>query len=142
MNTDPEKPTDHSEEAPNPGAAAESSEPGDFTRSVEDAFRNGAKDAKEAFDKAIPKAKEDLSRGVHDLAYALSYAATFGTELLKEVTPENVVEGIREGKDAGKRAADEIIRERKARREREERQSSTESGDGPGAADDSEPILV
>ncbi|MEM6916777.1 MAG: hypothetical protein AAF491_09450, partial [Verrucomicrobiota bacterium] len=48
-----------------------------FAKAVEDAVATGKKDAKKIFDEALPKAKEDLSRGVHDIAYALAYATAF-----------------------------------------------------------------
>ena len=58
----------------------------DFGKSVQDAFRTGSEDARKAFEEAIPKAKEDLAQGVHDVAYAVAYASAFGSSLLKELT--------------------------------------------------------
>lgn len=110
----------------------------DFTESVEDAFKTGAEDAKEAFEKAIPKAKEDIAKGVHDLAYAVSYAAIFGTELLKEITPENILDGLRDGSNAGRKAAEEVVRERKEKAERD-KGSNEHGGD---SIDDAEPVIV
>lgn len=106
----------------------------DFARSVRDAVKNGGKDARDAVEKHIPKAREDFSKGVHDIAYAFSYAATFGTALLREFAPEPLTDGVREGKEAGQRAADEVVRNRK---EREARESKFTPGD-----DDSEPVMV
>lgn len=118
--------------------SAEETASRDFTKTVEDAFRSGAEDAKKAFEKAIPKAKDDISKGVHDVAYAVSYAAIFGTELLKEFTPDNILDGLREGSNAGRRAAEEIVRERKEKAEREQRAGESDDA-SPG---DSEPVMV
>jgi len=90
----------------------------DFAESVRNAFRTGGKDAREAVEKNIPKAKEECVKGIHDVAYAVSYAATFGTALLREIAPEPLTAGVREGKEAGQRAADEVIRNRQERESR------------------------
>jgi len=111
----------------------------DFGKSVQDAFRTGGEDARKAFEKAIPKAKEDLAQGVHDVAYAVAYASAFGAALLKELTPDTLCDGFKEGTDAGRKAAETIIRDRKARTERRKAEAdSTDPGDvkpsepGPG----------
>lgn len=101
----------------------------DFAESVRNAFRTGGKDAREAVDNYLPKAKEEFGKGIHDVAYAVSYAAAFGTALLREIAPEPLTDGVREGKEAGQRAADEVIRNRK---EREERGETYTPEDDPG----------
>ncbi len=110
--------------------AHESSEPGsertesfdDISKAVKDAFKTGSEDARKAFEKAVPQAKDDITRGVHDIAYAIAYATAFGGELLKEITPENINRGFSEGSEAGRRAAGEVV---KQRREREANQEDT-----------------
>ncbi len=94
-----------------------------FSESVRNAFQNGGRDARQAFDEALPKAKEDLLRGVHDLAYALAYAATFGGALAREIAPDTLKDGLRNGASSGKRAADEVIRQRREKAERETRET-------------------
>ena len=135
MNHDPESQNPTPEEEPSAEDASTSSSeeprnPQDFARCVEDAFRSGAEDAKETFDRVYPKAREEFSRGVHDVAYAVAYAASFGGALLREVTPGNLRDGFREGSAAGQRAAEEVIRDRKARSERQEADSTASD---PGA---------
>ena len=114
----------------------------DFAKSVEDALRNGARDARKAFDTALPKAKEDLNKGVHDLAYALAYATAFGGALLKEVTPDVLSEGLREGMAAGQKAASDVIRERKERSERKAREAEAPDSPDSDEPGPSEPVMV
>ena len=92
----------------------------EFAESVRNAFRTGGKDAREAVDNYLPKAKKEFDKGIRDIAYAVSYAAAFGTALLREIAPEPLTDVVREGKEAGKRAADEVIRNRKERETRSE----------------------
>lgn len=108
----------------------------DFGKSVQNAFRTGSEDARKAFEEAIPKAKEDLAQGVHEVAYAVAYASAFGSSLLKELTPDTLCDGFKEGTDAGRKAAETIIRDRKDRAER--RKAAGESSD-PGDATPGDP---
>ncbi len=98
----------------------------DISKAVKDAFKSGSEDARKAFDKAVPRAKDDIARGVHDIAYAIAYATAFGGELLKEFTPENVTSGFSQGSEAGRRAAGEVIAQRRAREA--EQQETPEPG--------------
>lgn len=102
----------------------------DFADSLRDAVKTGGKDARNAVEENLPKAKENFEKGVHDVAYALSYVAAFGTALIREIAPEPLTEGVREGKEAGRRAADEVVRNRK---EREARESKFTPDDDPGS---------
>lgn len=139
MNQDPPPIPDHSETngenrpgaAPGTDQTSSGTRPGGvnfdgFTKAVEDAVKNGRNDAKKLFEEALPKAKEDLSKGVHDLAYALAYATVFTGTMIREVAPESLVEGLREGTSAGRRAAEESVRQR---RERQEREATNPTGD-------------
>src|SRR5690606_25767174 len=83
---------------------------GDFAESLRDALKTGSEDARKAVEENLPKAKEGLEKGIHDVAYAVSYVAAFGTALAREFAPEPLTEGVREGKEAGRRAADEVVR--------------------------------
>ncbi len=134
------EPSDENSEAKS--ASEDTSRPfEDFGKSVQDAFRTGSEDARKAFDKAIPKAKEDLAQGVHDVAYAVAYASAFGAALLKELTPDTLCDGFKEGSDAGRKAAETIIRDRKDRAERRKAEGeSTDPGDAtPG---DPDPVMA
>lgn len=134
-NTDPREESDRDtgrEERPH-SSSKEAFE--DLGRAFQEACRTGSDEAREAFEKAIPKAKDDLARGVHDLAYAIAYAASFGSTLVREVTPDNVKRGFQEGTDAGAKAADDVVRRRQRRKEEE---ASSSEGEDPG----DEAILV
>ena len=112
-----------------------------FGKSVQDAFRTGSEDARKAFEEAIPKAKEDLAQGVHDVAYAVAYASAFGSSLLKELTPDTLCDGFKEGTDAGRKAAETIIRDRKDRAE--SRKATGESSDsGDATPSDPDPAMT
>tara|TARA_R110000850_G_scaffold62777_16_gene142532 strand:+ start:2344 stop:2763 length:420 start_codon:yes stop_codon:yes gene_type:complete len=138
MNDDPNTPPPFDESAPDPASeapgSAQETEPGpfdDFAKSLQDAVKTGRTDARKAFEKAMPRAKEDLSRGAHDLAYAVAYATAFGTALIKEITPDNLSEGFKEGTDAGKRAAEEVIRTRREKAEGQAERDNSETGTSP-----------
>jgi hypothetical protein len=90
-----------------------------FSRSLRDALQNGGNDARRMFDEEFPKAKEEFAKGVHDVAYAVAYAAAFGGALLREITPEPLKNGVREGTASGQRAAEEVLRQRREKAERE-----------------------
>lgn len=131
MNQDPPPIPDKPESAPETGpeptpeSSAASSGPDSsntnfdgFSKSVEDAINNGCRDAKKLFDDALPKAKEDVSKGVHDVAYALAYATAFTGAIIREVAPDSLVDGLREGVSAGQRAADEAVRSRREKQDK------------------------
>lgn len=90
-----------------------------FSESVRNAMQNGGRDARRAFDEALPKAKEDLTKGIHDLAYALAYAAAFSGAIAREITPDTLKDGLRDGATSGKRAGEEMLRQRRERAARE-----------------------
>ncbi|MCB1202724.1 MAG: hypothetical protein KDN18_00580 [Verrucomicrobiae bacterium] len=97
----------------------------DLSRTLTDAILKGGRDAKRAFDDGMPKVKSEFARGLHDVAYAVGYAATFGAALMREATPDALRDGLRAGASSGRKAAEEVMRQR---REKAERQSTT---DGP-----------
>ncbi len=77
------------------------------------AFKSGTSDAREAFEKKFPKAREDIEKGINDLSYAIGYAISFGSTLAREFSPDNVTDGFDRGSRAGARAAEEVVRHRK-----------------------------
>lgn len=101
----------------------------DIPGTIRDAFENGGRDARRAFDEALPKAKEDFAKGLHDIAYTVAYAAAFGGALIREITPENLKEGIRDGARTGQRAAEEMVRQRREKAERQSRETPPVEGD-------------
>lgn len=105
----------------------------DLSRSLTEAIQRGGRDARRKFEESMPKAKEEFGKGVHDLAYAIAYAATFGSSLLREVTPDSLRDGLREGAASGRRAADEVMRQRREKAEREARQGTGDEAEGAWA---------
>ncbi len=75
----------------------------------------------------MPKVKSEFAKGLHDVAYAVGYAATFGAAIVREATPDALRDGLRAGAASGRRAADEVVRQRREKAERE--------ADRPGAPD-------
>lgn len=102
-----------------------------FAKSVQDAVETGKKDAKKLFDENLPKVKEEVSKGVHDVAYALAYASAFTGALIREVAPDNLVDGLRDGASAGQRAAEEVVRNRREKSASEPEASDNEVGSVP-----------
>jgi hypothetical protein len=78
------------------------------------AFKSKTSEAREAFDKQFPGARDDLEKGLNHLTYALGYAISFGSTLAKEFSPENVTESFEKGSHAGEKAAEEFIQRRQA----------------------------
>lgn len=101
----------------------------DIPHTIRDAFENGGRDARRAFEDALPKAKEDFSKGIHDVAYTFAYAAAFSGAVIREITPENLKDGIREGSRSGQRAAEEMMRQRREKAGREARETPPVDGD-------------
>ena len=95
----------------------------DVASTIRNAFENGGRDARRVFDETLPKAKADFAKGLHDVAYTLAYATAFGGALLREMTPDHLKEGIRDGARTGQRAAEEMMRQRRERAEREAREA-------------------
>lgn len=77
------------------------------------AFKAGAAEAKEALIQRFPQVKEDVVRGVGDIAYAVGYAFSFGSALIRQFSDESVVSGFEKGTEAGARAAETTFRPRK-----------------------------
>ncbi|MCB1237830.1 MAG: hypothetical protein KDM91_22380, partial [Verrucomicrobiae bacterium] len=100
----------------------------ELSEALKKAFRAGASDAKKAIDEAVPRTKEDFSKGLHDIAYGLSYLVAFGAEMARQVTPDSVESGIAEGSAAGRDAAEKL------KRRREEAKAADVSGTGPEPA--------
>lgn len=129
MNQDHIPSPDETGEAPtsaDPAAAATGSRRDpiqDVASTIRHAFENGGRDARRVFDEPLPKAKADFAKGLHDVAYSLAYATAFGGALLREMTPDHLKEGIRDGARTGQRAAEEMMRQRRERAEREARET-------------------
>jgi len=100
----------------------------DLSRTLTEAIQKGGRDARRKFDETMPRAKREFAKGVHDLAYGVAYAATFGSALLREFTPESLRDGLREGAASGRRAADEVMRQRREKAEREAREGAPAEG--------------
>jgi len=135
MNQDQSPSPDDTNE-PHPAAESAASGPGtsrdpfqDIAGTVRNAFQNGGRDARRAFDEALPKAKADFAKGLHDFAYTVAYAAAFGGAVIREITPDNLKEGIRDGARTGQRAAEEMMRQRREKAERESRETPPVDGD-------------
>lgn len=134
--TTPEN-SDHEEAAQESGETSRERHFSRFTESLRDTARTGADDAKRVFDEAFPKAKEEFTKGAHDVAYGISYAASFGAALLSEILSDNLRDGFSEGGRAGRRAAEEVVRQREERSQRESEptpDSADEAGSGPAMA--------
>ena len=104
----------------------------DLVRSAKDAFKTGSRDAKSAAERAIPKMREGLGKGLHDLAYGLAYGLAFGATLAKEITPENLRDGFSSGSSAGTEGAESFMEKRRQTSAR--RQASVAPADDPVAS--------
>lgn len=93
----------------------------ELSRTLTEAIRQGGRDARRTFSEKFPQAKDEVAKGVHDLAYGIAYAATFGAALLREAAPSALRDGLRDGAAAGRRAADTRVRQRRERAAREDR---------------------
>ncbi len=103
----------------------------DLSRTLTEAILKGGRDARRAFEDGMPKVKSEFSKGLHDVAYALAYATTFGAALVREATPDSLRDGLRQGAASGRRAAEEVVRQRREKAEREAREP--EAGEAEGA---------
>lgn len=113
--------TDRNETPPAGGTVREAIE--DLTRSLRNVLNTGSREVRRSLEEALPKSKEDLAKGIHDIAYALAYTAAFGNTLAGEITPDNVKEGFREGARSGQSAAEKMLRQRREKAEREKREN-------------------
>jgi len=105
----------------------------DLSRSLRNVLNTGSREARRAFEEAIPKTKEDLAKGLHDIAYAIAYTGAFANVLAREITPDNLKDGFREGARSGQTAAEKMLRQRRERAERETRDEPP-SESAPGTA--------
>ena len=85
----------------------------DLGEAVKKAFRAGTDDARKAAKDAIPKAGDEFTRGIHDIAYGLAYLASFGVAIARELTPGPMTDGFSEGTEAGRRAAEKMMEKRR-----------------------------
>jgi len=93
----------------------------ELSRSLRNVLNAGSREARRAIDEAIPKTKEDLAKGINDIAYAIAYTAAFGNVLAREITPENLRDSFHRGAQSGQSAAEKMLRQRREKAEREAR---------------------
>lgn len=124
MNSDSHDPTSAN---PEPAPKTTQEKLDELSNTLTEAILKGGRDAKRAFDNGMPKVKSEFAKGLHDVAYAVGYAATFGAAIVREATPDALRDGLRAGAASGRRAADEVMRQRREKAEREAAR--------PGAAD-------
>ena len=103
----------------------------DLGDSVKKAFQAGSHDARKAAKDAVPQARQEFSKGLHDIAYGVAYLASFGVALAREITPDPVNDGFQEGSEAGRKAAEDLMEKR---RQAEEKPSTDESPADPPEA--------
>ena len=86
-----------------------SSQPGDrLFESLLSAVNEGARQAKDAVGKAIPKVKTAVSEATYWLGYGVSFATVFSYTVIKELAPEVLKRGCCEGAQAGQRTAEDL----------------------------------
>lgn len=96
----------------------------DLGDAVKRLWESGCRDARRAAEDAVPRAREEFHRGLHDLAWGVAYVASFGAGLIRELAPDSVNHGWEEGHEAGKKAAEAQVEKR--------RRATGESGAGEG----------
>ena len=122
--------------SPNPEPAAPKSTQeklDELSNTLTEAILKGGRDAKRTFEEGMPKVKSEFAKGLHDVAYAVGYAATFGATLMREATPDALRDGLRNGAASGRKAADEVMRQRRERAEREGKSESAADLEGAWA---------
>ena len=113
-----------------------------------DAFRRawkaGTSDAKRTAKDAIPKAKEEFTKGIHDLAWGAAYLASFGVTLAREIAPDCVDRGWAEGSEAGRKAAENFAERSREKTEAAKKadDASPDSGSDPDPTADGTPVLA
>jgi hypothetical protein len=134
MNPDSNDPAaPNPEPAPGPSPKTTQEKLDELSNTLTEAILKGGRDAKRAFDEGMPKVKGEFAKGLHDVAYAVGYAATFGAALLREATPDSLREGLRNGAASGRKAADEVMRQRREKAEREAKAEAAGGSDGAWA---------
>jgi hypothetical protein len=132
MNHDSSDTHDSSSSNPEPAAPKSTQEKlYELSNTLTEAILKGGRDAKRAFEDGMPKVKSEFAKGLHDVAYAVGYAATFGATLVREATPDALRDGLRAGAASGRKAADEVMRQRREKAEREAKPEA--AGDSEGA---------
>lgn len=83
-----------------------------FFHSLHSAVREGAKDAREAAQKAVPRARSFAAQVGYGLAYGISFSTVFPYTMLERLAPDCVRtgwgDGAKEGRTSGARAAEGI----------------------------------
>ncbi len=95
----------------------------ELSKSLQNVLKTGGREVRRSLDEAIPKTREDVAKGIHDIAYAIAYTVAFSNALASEITPDNIKDGFREGAQSGQSAAEKILRQRREKAEREARET-------------------
>lgn len=106
------------------------------------AWKAGTSDAKRTAEDAIPRAKEEFTKGVHELAWGAAYLASFGVTLAREVAPDCVDRGWAEGTAAGRKAAENFTERSREKEERAEPSEGSPSGEDDDPASGMNPALA
>ncbi len=96
----------------------------DLGDAVKRLWESGSRDARRAAEDAVPRAREEFHRGLHDLAWGVAYVASFGAGLIRELAPDSVNHGWEEGHAAGKKASEAQVEKRRRAT------GDTEAGEG------------
>lgn len=131
MNSDSHDPSSPNPEPAAPKSAQEKLD--ELSETLTEAILKGGRDAKRAFEEGMPKVKSEFAKGLHDVAYAVGYAATFGATLMREATPDALRDGLRNGAASGRKAADEVMRQRREKAEREAKPDAAADAEGAWA---------
>jgi hypothetical protein len=131
MNSDSHDPSSTNPEPAAPKSMQEKLD--ELSETLTEAILKGGCDAKRAFEDGMPKVKSEFAKGLHDVAYAVGYAAIFGATLMREATPDALREGLRNGAASGRKAADEVMRQRREKAEREEKTDAAADAEGAWA---------
>lgn len=107
----------------------------DLERAVKDVLKAGSEDARKAFRRAAPHARDEFARGLHDLSYGVAWLTHFGAAMIRQASPDNLAEGWEEGARAGRSAAKDWAEraKRRARRETDDHLGGDPEGNDPVA---------
>jgi hypothetical protein len=136
MNEIPPRPSDPNNAHNAPGSESAAPAPGSgrcVFEPIASAFRQGAKDAREATEQAIPRVKAAASKAACHLAYGVAFAGAFHYAALKTLCPESIKTGIRHGLSDGIAAGEKF-----ANRFKQPRQDAT-SASSPEASGAAQP---
>ncbi len=114
----------------NPGRLATLQQPPGKTafESFRSAFRQGAEDARDAAERAIPHIKSAAADATYWMAYGVSFAAVFQWTVIRNLAPESLKSGCRDGVKAGKESADQWIEKLKQTKESPVASPAAEAG--------------